>query len=144
VKHIAPKRTELIRFKSRSGRGRATLSLFIYHFCAYAIFLGHMNQPSDSSPMESKHKNGDSHCLSLSAYRKYTSFSRLRLTKISEICIICKLQIRGQIQPDRAQIRGQIQPNIRGAPRNAADTKADTPDTATFSTRELKIRSHLI
>ena len=43
-----------------------------------------MNQPSDSSPMESKHKNGDSHCGSLSAYHKHISFSRLRPTRISE------------------------------------------------------------
>jgi hypothetical protein len=43
------------------------------------------------------------------------------------------LQIREQIGPIRAQIRGQIQPSLNGRPRNAADTTADMPDTATFS-----------
>ena len=35
--------------------------------------------------------------------------------------------------PKCAQIRGQIQPSLAGRTRNAADTTADTPDTATFS-----------
>jgi hypothetical protein len=52
-------------------------------------------------------------------------------------------QIRGQIQPNRAQIRGQIQPNTRGEPINTADTKADTPDTATSSIWPLVASSYL-
>ena len=46
----------------------------------------------------------------------------------SEICNNTGFQIRAQTQPNRAQMRWQIRPNASGAPKEAADTKADVPE----------------
>jgi hypothetical protein len=51
----------------------------------------------------------------------------------SKICNIFKLQIRRQIQTNRAPTRGQIRPSTIAPRLNAADTKAYTLDTATLS-----------